>query len=105
MAGLMLCAMGLGAQSNGPQVQVDWKKVDAVSRTTPTLQVFATTRGRWLLLLNKRDRAQQVTLPADAQHGRVTMVAPSTGDDPPKGVDATGATLRLEPFEVAVVAY
>jgi hypothetical protein len=31
--------MGLGAQSSGPQVRVDWKKVDAVSRTTPTLQV------------------------------------------------------------------
>lgn len=35
----MLCAMGLGAQSGGQQVRVDWMKVDAVSRTTPTLQV------------------------------------------------------------------
>ena len=39
MAALTLCAMGLGAQSGGQQVRVDWKKVDAVSRTTPTLQV------------------------------------------------------------------
>src|SRR5258708_7147901 len=39
MVALMLCAMGLGAESSGPQVRVDWKKVDAMSRTTPTLQV------------------------------------------------------------------
>ena len=69
------------------------------------VQAFATTHGRRLLLVNKRDRAQQVTLPADAQHGRVTMVAPSTGDDPPKEMGAAGAALSLEPFEVAVVAY
>jgi hypothetical protein len=56
-------------------------------------------------LVNKRDRTQQVTLPADAQHGRATMVAPSTGDDPPKEMGAAGVTLSLEPFEVAVVAY
>jgi hypothetical protein len=69
------------------------------------VQAFATTRGRRLLLVNKRDRPQQVTLPADAQHGRVTMVAPSTGDDSPKEMGAAGAGLSLEPFEVAVVAY
>jgi hypothetical protein len=48
---------------------------------------------------------QQVTLPADAQGGHVTMVAPSTGDDPPMERVAAGATLSLEPFEVAVIAY
>jgi hypothetical protein len=69
------------------------------------MQAFATTRGKRLLLVNKRDRIQQVTLPTDAQQGRVTMVAPSTGDDAPKQTGAAGATFSLEPFEVAVVAY
>jgi hypothetical protein len=69
------------------------------------VQAFATTRGKRLLLVNKRDHTQQVTLPADAQQGRVTMVAPSTGDDPPKQTGAAGATLTLEPFELAVIAY
>jgi hypothetical protein len=55
--------------------------------------------------VNKRDRAQQVTLPEEARHGRVTMVAPSTGDDPPKQTDEAGASILLEPFEIAVVAY
>jgi hypothetical protein len=33
------------------------------------------------------------------------MVAPSTGDDPPKQTGAAATTLTLEPFEVAVIAY
>jgi hypothetical protein len=69
------------------------------------VQAFATTRGKRLLLINRRDRMQQVTLPADAQGGHVTMVAPSTGDDLPMKRAVAGATLSLEPFEVAVIAY
>ena len=68
-------------------------------------QAFMTKAGRRLLLVNKRDRVQQVTLPEEARHGRVTMVAPSTGDDPPKQTDEAGASILLEPFEIAVVAY
>jgi hypothetical protein len=68
-------------------------------------QAFVTKRGRRLLLVNKRDRVQQVALPEDARHGGVIMVAPSTDDDPPKQTGDAGATLSLEPFEVAVVAY
>lgn len=69
------------------------------------IQAFVTKRGRRLLLVNKRDRVQRVTLPAHAQRGSITMVAPSTGNDPPKQVTAAGTSLSLEPFEVAVVAY
>jgi hypothetical protein len=68
-------------------------------------QAITTTRGRRLLLVNKRDRMQQVTLPGNAQRSSVTMVAPSTGDDPPKQTREAGARISLEPFEVAVVAY
>ncbi len=68
-------------------------------------QGFWTSRGKRLLVLNKRNTEQTVTLPADATGGTVTMVAPSTGDHAPKTQAIAGPSLVLEPFEVAVIAY
>ena len=68
-------------------------------------QAFQTAKGKRLLVLNKRNTSQQVTLPADADGATVNLVAPSTGDHAPASAPLSGRTLTLEPFEVAVVAY
>ncbi len=77
--------------------------------TTPngltSAQAFQTSRGRKLLVVNKRNREQQLTLPDDAGGATITYVAPSTADGKPQMKPVSGTTLVLEPFEVAVVTY
>ncbi|CAN5642692.1 hypothetical protein BH10ACI4_BH10ACI4_27350 [soil metagenome] len=68
-----------------------------------TVQAFDTARGKVLLVANKRNRAEEVTLPDEFGGGSVMMVAPSTGDHAPATGAVSGKVLKLEPFEVAVV--
>ena len=70
-----------------------------------TAQAFATSKGKKLLVINKRNRQQSISLPADAAGSAVSFVAPSTGDRKPQSSTLADTTLVLEPFEVAVVAY
>ena len=70
-----------------------------------TAQGFETRTGRKLLLANKRNRAQDIPLAEETTGASVTYVAPSTGDGKPQTKSVSGATLTLEPFEVAVVSY
>lgn len=66
-------------------------------------QAFLTTRGKVLLVINKRNRTEQVTLPPDADGATVSFVAPSTKDHAATELKQAGRVLSLEPFEVAVV--
>lgn len=68
-------------------------------------QAFQTKRGKVLLVINKRDRTEQVTLPSEADGASVSLVAPSTKDHAAAEQKLDGRTLSLEPFEVAVVQY
>jgi hypothetical protein len=68
-------------------------------------QAFRTKRGKVLLVINKRDRTEQVTLPSEADGALVLFVAPSTKDHAAAEQKLDGRTLSLEPFEVAVVQY
>jgi Glycosyl hydrolases family 39 len=68
-------------------------------------QAFQTNRGKVLLVINKRDRTEQVTLPSEADGASVSLVAPSTKDHAAAEQKLDGRTLSLEPFEVAVVQY
>jgi hypothetical protein len=68
-------------------------------------QAFETTHGKILLVINKRNREQQVTLPEETDGATVSLVAPSTGDHAPAEQTLHGRTLSLQPFEVAVVQY
>jgi len=70
-----------------------------------SIQAFDTKQGKTLLVINKRNRAGQVTLPADAEGATVSLVAPSTGDHAPAEEKLQGRSLSLQPFEVAVVQY
>jgi cysteine synthase len=69
------------------------------------VQAFSTARGKKLLILNRKNREINAALPADADGAAVTLVAPSTGDGPAAMEKVAGHTLKLQPFEVAVVSY
>jgi hypothetical protein len=83
---------------------------DKLVETSPsaasfTAQAFSTSNGRKLLVINKRNRQQSVSLPAETAGGSVTFVAPSTGDRAPQSKPLADSMLVLEPFEVAVISY
>ncbi|SEB50379.1 GH39 family glycosyl hydrolase [Terriglobus roseus] len=67
------------------------------------IQAFDTTKGRKILVINKRQIAATVNLPAGSSVQSVAYIAPSTGDKPPATANTHGSSLSLEPFEVAVV--
>jgi hypothetical protein len=70
-----------------------------------TAQAFVTSKGKSLLLINRRDHPQQLQLPADAAGASVTLVAPATGDHAPAQEILSSREITLQPFEVAVVHY
>jgi hypothetical protein len=67
------------------------------------VQAFATERGKKLLVINKRDKVQEVILPANIGATSIAFVAPSTRDGQPGSGKVQYNKLHLEPFEVAVV--
>lgn len=73
--------------------------------STYAVQGFQTARGKRILLLNKRNRPQQVDLPPDADGASVSFVAPSTREKNPGTKVLVGHAYILQPFEVAVIAY
>jgi hypothetical protein len=68
-----------------------------------SIQAFETRHGKALLVINKRNRTEQITVPAEATGATVSLVAPSTGDHAPVEQTVPGRVLSLQPFEVAVV--
>ena len=68
-----------------------------------TLQAFATSNGKKLLVVNKRNRQQSISLTSEVQNASVDFVAPSTDDGKPHSGALANGSLVLEPFEVAVV--
>ena len=66
-------------------------------------QAFATAQGRKkILLVNKRDRPFQVTIP-DLQGSQLTFVDQSTGFQPAGSTQLNDTTLKLNGLEMAVV--
>ncbi|MEO6801882.1 MAG: glycosyl hydrolase family 39 [Granulicella sp.] len=70
-----------------------------------TAQAFETAHGKKLLLINKHNQEQPVTLPADAEGSTITFVAPSTADNAPSKTAVSGHAITLQPFEVAVISW
>ena len=67
------------------------------------LQAFTRDGKKKLLLINRRDHAQTLLLPKDAESATVSFVAPSTADHAPATETLHNAEIVLQPFEVAVV--
>ena len=69
-----------------------------------TAQGFVTSKGRCILMVNKRTAAIEMALPSGFKAKRVVYVAPSTGDHAPASMELSGSTVKLEGNEVAVVS-
>ncbi len=68
-------------------------------------QGFETKHGKILLIINKRNRAEEVTLPTDSVDASVSLVAPSSDDHAADEEKLQSRVLSLQPFEVAVVKF
>ncbi|QHS51064.1 glycosyl hydrolase family 39 [Edaphobacter sp. 12200R-103] len=69
-----------------------------------SVQAFQTSRGRKILIVNKRLKQDQLTLPKDFKAAHITYVAPWTGDKPPASKTFSGDVVTIEPNEVAVIS-
>jgi hypothetical protein len=67
-------------------------------------QAYITPSGRKLLLVNKRNRILEVSLP-DAGKASVLTVDLSTGDGPARSITPANGSITLEPFAVTVVSW
>jgi len=68
-------------------------------------QGFATPTGRKLLLINKRTRAVDVSLPQGTGKVTVSTVDEATGDGPARVSVHEGPMLQASPFSVTVVSW
>jgi hypothetical protein len=67
-------------------------------------QGFVTPAGKKLLLVNKRNRVVEVTLPSDAQNVGLLTVDEESGEGPARASKQEGTHLSLAPFAVVVVS-
>ena len=67
-------------------------------------QAYVTPAGRKLLLVNKHDRALDVSLP-DSEKASALTVDVETGDGPARSIKPDGGKIHLEPFAVTVVSW
>jgi hypothetical protein len=67
-------------------------------------QAFVTPQGKKLLLLNKRNRPVEVTLPNDAQNGNLLTVDEASGEEAARASKADGVHVSVAPFAVVVVS-
>jgi hypothetical protein len=67
-------------------------------------QAYITSAGRKMLVVNKRNRVLEISLP-DADKASALTVDLSTGDGPARSITPTGGTIKLEPFAVTVVSW
>jgi hypothetical protein len=68
-------------------------------------QGFVTPAGKKLLLVNKRKRAIDVTLPDDAKNASLSIVDEASGEGAARASEQQGTHLHLAPFAVAVLSY
>ena len=68
-----------------------------------TAQGFVTPAGKKLLLLNKRNRSVEVTLPDGA--GELKIVDEASGEGAARTLKQQGKQLTLAPFAVVVVSF
>ncbi len=74
-------------------------------RSDIAAQGFVTPGGKKLLLLNKRNRVVDVTLPEGTQNGNLLTVDEASGEAAARASKQEGTHLSLEPFAVVVVSF
>lgn len=68
-------------------------------------QAFATPQGKKLLLVNKRNRSIDITLPQEANNAKLATVDETSGEGTARTSQASGTTLILAPFAVTVASW
>jgi glycosyl hydrolase family 39 (putative alpha-L-iduronidase) len=76
----------------------------AINTGDVAAQAFITAHGRKLLIVNKRNREVDITLPG-ADKASALAVDTETGDGPARSVQTIAGAINLEPFAVAVVSW
>jgi hypothetical protein len=67
-------------------------------------QAYITSAGRKMLLVNKRNRVLDISLP-DAGKASALTVDPTTADGPARSVAPADGMIELKPFAVTVVSW
>ncbi len=70
-----------------------------------TAQSFLTPAGKKILLVNRRNRSAEITLPTEVRGGKISTVDESTGEGPPRDSLVNGPSITLAPFAVTVVSW
>jgi len=82
------------------------KLVNTRSNTSAVAaQGFITKNGKKLLLINKGNEKVPLRLPEEAKGARISFVDMTTGDDLPSKETLSAASVKLNPFSVAVVQF
>jgi hypothetical protein len=68
-------------------------------------QAFETPQGKRLLLLNKRGKAIELPLPADAASASARSVDEKSGEGPARSVKIEGGKITLDPYAVTVLSW
>ncbi len=66
-------------------------------------QGFKDANAKSMLLLNKRNKAQRVTLPVELKGAQIAMVDETSGDNQPVYVPLNNGYIDLKPFAVALI--
>ena len=76
---------------------------DPLERGLPFSQGFVTPHGRKVLLINKTNGPETVSVPGDFSGAAFSVVDEATGDGAPRAGTVDGTTLTLAPFAVMVL--
>ena len=70
-----------------------------------SLQAFNTKHGKKILLINKRNKAVKLVVPASFRGGKMTVVDESTGDNEPVQLLIDSDVIELKAFAVAAISF
>ncbi|HEY5390524.1 MAG TPA: glycosyl hydrolase family 39 [Hanamia sp.] len=74
-----------------------------VNSSEVVAQGFLTTKGKKLLLINKRNKDIQITLPAGIKDAEMFLVDGDSNENPPTQDHVTDTSITLKPFSVSVI--
>lgn len=69
------------------------------------VQAFTTPQGKKLLIVNKRNRSIDITLPQEASNAKLATIDEASGEGAARISQASGTTLTLAPFAVTVATW
>jgi len=74
-----------------------------VNSSQVVAQAFITTKGKKLLLINKRNKDIQITLPAGIKDAEMFSVDGVSNENPPTQDHVTDTSVTLKPFAVSII--